>query len=98
MSDMEGVAGVVKWAQVSGGDSAAYQPARELYTGEINAAIRGARSAGADQIIVMDCHGAGNGWSFNSLIQEQLDPGWEFVHQANWTEYIGPLERGIDPR
>ena len=63
MSDMEGVAGVVKWSQVTGGDSAAYQQARELYTGEINAAVRGAKAAGADEIIVMDCHGAGNGWS-----------------------------------
>jgi D-amino peptidase len=96
MSDMEGVAGVVKWTQVSGGDSAAYQQARELYTGEINAAIRGARAAGADQIIVMDCHGAGNGWSFNSLIQEQLEPNCEFAVQEYWTEYVEPLEQGTD--
>jgi D-amino peptidase len=96
MSDMEGVAGVVKWAQVTGGDSAAYQQARELYTGEINAAIRGARSAGADQVIVMDCHGAGNGWSLNSLIQEQLEPDCEFAVQEYWTEYVEPLEQGTD--
>jgi len=96
MSDMEGVAGVVKWSQVTGGDSAAYQQARELYTGEINAAVRGAKAAGADEIIVMDCHGAGNGWSFNSLIQEQLDPACEFVVQEYWTEYVEPLEQGTD--
>ena len=35
----------------------------------------------------MDCHGAGNGWSFNSLIPDQLDPRCEFVVQREWTEY-----------
>ncbi|MFP6642693.1 MAG: hypothetical protein VCF24_03895 [Candidatus Latescibacterota bacterium] len=34
-----------------------YEEGRRLYT-EINAAVRGARSAGADEIIVVDCHGA----------------------------------------
>jgi D-amino peptidase len=96
MSDMEGVAGVVKWAQVSGGDSSAYQQARELYTGEINAAVRGAKAGGATEIIVMDCHGAGGGWDFNSLIQDQLDPACEFVVQEYWNEYVEPLEKGCD--
>jgi D-amino peptidase len=96
MSDIEGVAGVVKWAQVTGGDSAAYQQARKLYTEEINAAVRGAKAAGATEILVMDCHGAGNGWSFNSLIQEDLDPACEYAVQEYWTEYVEPLEKGID--
>ena len=96
MSDMEGVAGVVKWAQVTGGDSAAYQQARKLYTGEVNAAVRGAKAAGATEILVMDCHGAGNGWSFNSLIQEDLDPACEYAVQEYWTEYVEPLEKGMD--
>ena len=96
MSDMEGVAGISKWAQVTGGDSAAYQQARVLYTEEINAAVRGARAAGATEVVVMDCHGAGNGWSFNSLVQERLDPGCEFVVQEYWTEYTQPLEDGCD--
>src|SRR5437764_7618228 len=96
MSDMEGVAGIVNWIQVTGGDSAAYQQGRELYTEEINAAVRGARAGGATEVIVMDCHGAGNGWSFNSLIQDRLDPGCEFVVQDSWTEYTQPLEDGCD--
>ena len=45
ISDMEGVSGVVKWAQVNGGDPM-YEEARKLYTEEINAAVRGARPAG----------------------------------------------------
>jgi len=73
ISDMEGVAGVVKWEQVDGGESL-FEEARKLYTEEINAAVRGAKAAGATEIVVMDCHGAGKGWTFNSLVPELLDP------------------------
>ena len=95
VSDMEGVAGITKWDQTSGGKSL-YEEGRKLYTEEINAAVRGARAAGATEIVVMDCHGAGGDWSFNSLIPEQLDPGCEFVVQRQWTEYTGILEQGCD--
>ena len=96
-SDMEGVAGIVKWAQTDGsaGD-VAYHEGRRLYTQEINAAVRGAKAAGADEIVVMDCHGAGKHWSFNSLIPEELDPNCEFVIQESWTEYTEFLEQGCD--
>src|SRR5262249_15739109 len=82
---MEGVAGLVKWHQTDGakGD-VAYHEGRKLYTEEINAAVRGAKAAGATEIVVMDCHGAGEHWSFNSLIPEDLDPACEFVVQEEW--------------
>ncbi|MGZ4333535.1 MAG: M55 family metallopeptidase [Gaiellaceae bacterium] len=95
VSDMEGVAGIVKWQQVTGGH-AMYEEGRRLYTGEINAAVRGAKAAGATEIVVMDCHGAGEGWTFNSLIPDELDPDCEYVVQDEWTEYTGFLETGID--
>jgi D-amino peptidase len=95
VSDMEGVAGIVKWAQVTGG-SPMYEEGRRLYTGEINAAVRGAKAAGATEIVVMDCHGAGGDWTFNSLIPEELDPECEFVVQNEWTEYTTFLEAGVD--
>ena len=34
----------------------------------------GAARAGAEEIVVVDCHGAGGDWTFNSLIPERLDP------------------------
>src|SRR5207245_5001547 len=74
ISDMEGVAGLVKWEQTTGGDPM-YEEGRRLYTEEINAAVRGARAGGATEIVVMDCHGAGKAWSFNSLVPDLLDPG-----------------------
>lgn len=95
ISDMEGVAGISKWEQVSGGQSL-YEEGRKLYTEEINAAVRGAANAGATEIVVMDCHGAGKGWTFNSLIPDMLDPRCEFVVQTEWTEYTGFLEDGCD--
>jgi D-amino peptidase len=95
ISDMEGVAGIVKWQQTSGGDPM-YEEGRRLYTEEINAAVRGAKAAGATEIVVMDHHGAGQAWSFNSLIPELLDPACEFVVQEEWTEYTAFLEEGCD--
>src|SRR6058998_2475911 len=92
---MEGVAGIVKWQQTTGGDPM-FEEGRKLYTEEINAAVRGAKSAGATEIVVMDCHGAGEQWTFNSLIPEDLDPACEFVVQQDWTEYTELLEQGCD--
>src|SRR6185503_5196691 len=72
MSDMEGVSGIVKWAQVNGG-AAMYEEGRRLYTKEINAAVRGAKRAGATEIVAVDCHGAGGDWTFNSFVPELID-------------------------
>jgi D-amino peptidase len=95
ISDIEGVAGIVKWGQ-TGGDSKLYQEGRVLYTEEINAAVRGAKAAGATEIVVMDCHGAGGDYTFNSLLPDLLDPDCEFVVQSEWTEYTEFLEQGCD--
>jgi D-amino peptidase len=54
-SDMEGTAGVVDWDQcVSTG--AQYSYYTDLLTGEVNAAIDGAREAGASEFLVNDSH------------------------------------------
>jgi D-amino peptidase len=95
ISDMEGVAGIVKWQQTSAGEKL-YDEGRVLYTEEINAAVRGAKAAGATEIVVMDCHGAGDAYEFNSLIPELLDPACEYVVQQEWTEYTSFLESGCD--
>jgi D-amino peptidase len=97
VSDMEGVAGIVKWQQTDGSqEKRSYHEGRELYTEEINAAVRGAKAAGATEIVVMDCHGAGGEWTFNSLIPDKLDPACEYVVQNDWTEYTELLEEGCD--
>jgi D-amino peptidase len=95
MSDMEGVAGVTKWEETTGGEPLHADRSR-LYTEEINAAVRGAFTGGASEVVVVDCHGAGKGWTFNSLIPDLLDPRCDFVVQDEWTEYTALLEQGCD--
>ena len=95
MTDMEGVSGIVVWNQVNGGDPM-YEECRRLYTEEINAAVRGAKAAGATEIVVVDCHGAGGGWTFNSLVPELLHPDCEWVAHHPWSRYTELLEQGCD--
>jgi D-amino peptidase len=95
MSDMEGVSGIVVWDQVNGGEPM-YEEGRRLYTEEINAAVRGAKAAGATEIVVVDCHGAGKGWTFNSLIPDLLDPDCTWVAHHPWSRYVELLEQGCD--
>ena len=95
IGDMEGVSGICRWEQVMAGE-AAYEECRLLYTEEMNAAARGAFAAGATEVVLMDCHGAGGERSFNSLVPEAIDARAEFVVQTRWTEYTELLEQGCD--
>ncbi len=95
ISDMEGVAGIVHGAQTNAGRPL-YEEGRKLYTEEINAAVRGAKKAGATEIVVMDHHGAGEAFSFNSLVPDLLDPACDYVVQSTWTQYTAFLEQGCD--
>jgi D-amino peptidase len=59
MTDMEGCAGILNhddWVLPSGHF---YDKGREILTGEVNAAIEGFLEGGADEILVVDGHGAG---------------------------------------
>ena len=92
ISDMEGVAGIVKWEQttrrredVRGGP--------EALTEEINAAVRGAKAGGATEIVVMDCHGAGGDWSFNSLHPRGARPRLR-VRRPGQVDRVHRLPRG----
>ena len=66
--DMEGITGVTNWDQVTPGHSE-YVRFRKLMTQDVNAAIRGAIDAGADDIIVADGH-----WNGSNILIEELDP------------------------
>src|SRR6476646_4912078 len=95
ITDMEGISGIVKPEQTNA-TKPQFEEGRKLYTEDINAAVRGAKAGGATEIVVMDCHGAGKGHDFNSLIAEDLDPDCEFVVQDEWTGYTAFLESGCD--
>lgn len=57
LTDLEGVTGVVSKEQVFAG-SAAYEKACDWLTLDVNAAVEGAIDGGADDVIVLDAHGA----------------------------------------
>jgi D-amino peptidase len=64
--DMEGVAGIVDWAQCRA-PGQPYEEGRKLLLGEVNAAIDGALMGGATEFVCNDSHGA-----MNNLDPEQL--------------------------
>src|SRR6266498_705425 len=66
--DMEGITGVTTWDQVTPGH-AEYARFRKLMTDDVNAAIRGAYNADADEVIVADGH-----WNGSNILIEELDP------------------------
>src|SRR3954466_5641529 len=93
--DMEGVAGISVWEQVNGG-AALYEEGRRLYTEEINAAVRGCKRAGATEIVAVDCHGAGQDWTFNSFVPDLIDADCTWVSGHPWSRYTEILETGCD--
>lgn len=67
-ADMEGISGVVHWEQCRR-DGREHDLARRLMTAEVNAAIEGALSAGATEIIVNDSHS-----TMRNLFPDQVHP------------------------
>ena len=67
-ADMEGVSGVTTWDQVTAGKPD-YPRFRRIMTEDVNAAVRGAFDAKAEEVFVTDGHANGS----NILIDE-LDP------------------------
>src|SRR5512143_3597031 len=65
--DMEGITGVTTWDHVTPGHWE-YGRFRRLMTQDVNAAIRGACEAGADEVIVADGH-----WNGSNILIEELD-------------------------
>jgi D-amino peptidase len=67
-TDMEGITGVTTWDQVTPGH-AEYARFRKQMTQDVNAAVRGAFDAGAQEVIVADGH-----WNGSNILVEELDP------------------------
>jgi len=86
-ADMEGIAGVVTGDQL-GPTGFEYGRAREFMTGEVLAAIAGARDAGATEIVVSDSHGNGE-----SLLIDQFPDDVRIVR--SWPRPLMMME-GID--
>jgi len=68
--DMEGVSGLVRWADVvtAGQD---YALNRSLLTADANAAVAGSFEAGADEVVVEENHGVED---LCNLCMDEIDP------------------------
>lgn len=86
-ADMEGVVGTVTDDQL-GPSGFEYEVSRRWMTGEVNAAIRGARAAGATEILVSDSHGNGQ----NLLLEDLPD---DITVVRSWPRHLGMMA-GID--
>lgn len=89
--DIEGATGITSFSQCSRPDSAYfdYPFARRMLTHDVNAAIRGLRSAGATRIVVKDSHA-----TCKNLLVAELEPGTELI-SGNGAEKDGMMA-GID--
>ena len=86
-ADLEGVVGAVTGEQLGPGGFE-YNRFREFMTGEVNAAIKAARAAGATEILVADSHGNGQ-----NLLIEKLPKDVKVIR--SWPRPLGMME-GID--
>jgi len=90
MTDLEGVAGVINSTDWIYPQSRYYEVGKELLTCEVNAAVDGFFAAGADEIVVIDGHGAG---AINGLL---LDPRTQLHRGWGAGPYPLGLDRGYD--
>lgn len=75
-ADIEGTTGMVSWKTCGASDGAHpdFAYARRMMTHDVNAAIRGARQAGASRIVIKDSHG-----NSRNLFIDDLDEGAELI-------------------
>jgi D-amino peptidase len=86
--DMEGMAGIVHLHQVMRG-MPEYERSCRLMTAETNAAVAGARRAGATRFVVNDSHG-----DMRNFLLDELDDGVEVISGADKPFSMGA---GLDP-
>ncbi|HEX3629396.1 MAG TPA: M55 family metallopeptidase [Candidatus Dormibacteraeota bacterium] len=86
--DMEGMAGIVHLHQVMRG-MPEYERSCRLMTAETNAAVAGARRAGATRIVVNDSHG-----DMRNFFLDELDDGVEVISGSDKPFSMGA---GLDP-
>jgi len=74
MTDLEGVAGVVSFADQTSPETRYGEQAKRLLTGEVNACVQGLLESGAKDVAVLDGHGAGG------IVFEDIHPEARLIH------------------
>ncbi|HSF14331.1 MAG TPA: M55 family metallopeptidase [Vicinamibacteria bacterium] len=82
--DMEGIGGIAH-SEMTSAEGAEYERGRKLMVGEVNAAIEGAREAGATDFLVNDSHG-----SMRNVKVEDLLPPVRLI--SNNSKALGMME------
>ena len=96
-ADMEGITGVVHWPQptTGGRELADDENQRQQMAADVNAVIKGARSAGASEFVILDSHGSAP--PRPNLRLKDIDPEAKLLSYRN---YFGStqdlLEDGYD--
>src|SRR5262245_8883633 len=67
--DMEGIGGIAH-GEMTSGEGSEYERGRTFMAGEVNAAIEGARAAGATEFLVNDSHGSMRNLRIEDLLPE----------------------------
>jgi D-amino peptidase len=90
-ADIEGVTGVVSWGQAGGPTASSFDWdfARRMMTHDVNAAIVGARAAGATEIVIKDSHNTSK-----NLLIDQLEEDVELI--SGMGAGVGGMMCGID--
>ncbi|MEN6335070.1 MAG: M55 family metallopeptidase, partial [Phycisphaerales bacterium] len=73
VTDLEGASGVYKFAQTREANNPLGEKAKEYLMGDIAAVVRGLRSAGATDIVVLDGHGS------QAFVPHLMEPGARYI-------------------
>lgn len=92
VTDLEGVCGVIHDSDVQPAGER-YEMARRMLTAEVNAAVRGAATAGADEIVVLNGHGADHAYNINF---EDIEPPAVHIAGSPWDRYLPGLDEATD--
>jgi len=91
-TDMEGASGVTQ-ELMTFAEQARYQEGRRALTGDINAAVRGARRGGAAEVFVSDGHGACGGYN---VIFEECEAGALYGLGSPGLRYLDGCDEDCD--
>jgi len=86
MTDLEGVAGVVSFADQTSPEMRYGEQAKRLLTAEVNACTQGLLESGVTEVTVLDGHGAGG------IVFEDIHPETRLIHgrplSPHWREML----------
>src|SRR5438034_6616184 len=94
--DMEGVSGATDFRHTSYAHPTEYAQGRQSLTADVNAAIAGAKAAGATDIVVVDGHGSGNSTGPDVIEDQLLAPAKVMYRNTPFDIYMDSYDASFD--